>query len=64
MLIEIAGYLLLTLFALALTLAWPLSEFARGMASNPSAHPTSRGGCLVSLAGLALLAAIIWDVFF
>ena len=60
--LEVIGYSFILLIALAMTFAWPLTELARGMASNPGAHKSSRGGCIISIIGLALLAWWIYDV--
>lgn len=54
--VNLIGTLLLWLVALSMTLVFPLTEFARGMASTQG--KVSRGGCLVSLIGLALLVLL------
>lgn len=61
--LEILGYTLVGLVGLALTLTYPFSEFARGMATNPAAHEKSKGGCFASLIGLALLGWMAWDIW-
>jgi len=58
--VEVAGTGLLWLVALAMVAAFPFTEFARGMATNPDAFKPSRGGCVISLLGMALVAFLIW----
>lgn len=55
----VIGTALLWLLAITLIAIGPLSEFARGMASNPDVHPHSRGAWLVSVVGLILLGLLI-----
>jgi hypothetical protein len=57
--VEILGTAILWVVGCLMTLAFPFTEFARGMATNPSAFSPSKGGCLISLLGLALLAWLI-----
>lgn len=59
--VELFGKIVLWAIAVAALAVFPLSEFARGMATNPSAHKASRGGCLISLIGIALIVALILD---
>ncbi len=59
--IEIAGVITLGLLGLCLAAAYPLSELARAMASDRDAHPRSRGAMVASLAGVALLVALVKD---
>ena len=57
---ETFGQIIAWAFAVALVCAFPITEFARGMASNPEAHDPSRGGCMLSVVGLGLC---LWFAF-
>lgn len=57
---EALGLALLWLVALGLLAAFPVSELARGMASNPDAHEPSGCAKAISLAGLALVAFLVF----
>lgn len=59
-LVEIFGRSLVWLVALVMIGAYPFTELARAMASNPEAFARSKGGCAISLAGIALLVMLIW----
>jgi len=61
MMLEFFGYALIFVIALALICIFPLTEFARGMASS-GGHPSSKGGCIASLIGLALMGWWAWEV--
>lgn len=52
------GAALLWLVAVTLFLAFPLSEWARSMASSGS-HPPSKGAMIASLAGAVLIVLLI-----
>lgn len=58
---QLIGTILLWLVALALLAAYPFSEFARGMATNPDAHRRSRGAMVASAFGIALLLGLLFD---
>ena len=60
--LEVIGYSLVVLVAVILMAIFPLSEFARGMSTNPSAHKASTGGCFASLIGLALFVWFFWEM--
>ncbi len=57
--VNVVGTILLFIVAVVMIAAYPFSEFARGMASNPDAHEKSKGGCAVSIAGIILFAWLI-----
>jgi hypothetical protein len=50
------GLFLCWLLAAGLVLCFPMSEFARGMASNPAAHKPS--AAILSIIGVALIALL------
>lgn len=54
------GTFIVCCLLLAMILAFPFSEFARGMATNPAAHRVSKGAAFLSLVGVAIAAALIW----
>lgn len=60
--LEFFGYGLILVLSVVLICLYPMAEFARGMASNPSAHNKSKGSCIGSLIGLILLGWWIWEV--
>lgn len=60
--VNIIGTGLLWLLALAMVAVFPLTEFARGMSSG-SPGKVSRGGCLISLIGLALIGLLAREAF-
>ncbi len=62
MMLGFFGYAIIFIVAVVLICAYPLTAFARGMASNPSAHKRSKGGCMASLIGLALIGWWVWEV--
>ena len=58
--LEAIGIALVWLVALGLLAAFPLSELARGTASNPDAHEQSGWAKVISLVGLALIAFLVF----
>lgn len=56
---DVVGRLLIGGIGIAALLALPLSEFARGMATNPSQHEMDRGSLVITLIGGVLLAVAL-----
>ncbi len=48
------GEIVLWVIAVALISALPITELARGMASNPSEHELSRKAAIISVVGLLM----------
>lgn len=57
--VSIFGIILAFAVSILMALAYPFTELARGMASNPSAHKRSMGALAISLIGTALLCWLI-----
>lgn len=55
----IVGLTLAWALAVILLLAYPFSEFARGMATNPSQHSRSPGAMAASVVGLVLIVLLL-----
>lgn len=54
------GTIIAWLICIALICCYPVTEFARGMASNPSSHSRSKGGAILSLVGAAIALLLIF----